>query len=127
MGDPSRSDDREGDESSSSGSTEPDEPSSSSGSAEPDEPSPSPDDERPDEPSDEEVVRTAAEAAEGLVFARYRQSEVDDLDVTVTFEEGVLEVDVYLNAPEETADPEAVADEAALAARRAVDDLFGEA
>ena len=75
-------------------------------------------------PTDEEVVRTAAEAAEGLVFERYRQSDVRDLDVTVTFEEGVLEVDVYLNAPADEHDPEAVADEAALAARDAVDDLF---
>jgi hypothetical protein len=82
-----------------------------------------------DEPDDEEVVRTAAEAAEGVVFANYRQSAVRDLDVTVTFEEGVLEVDVYLNAPEAEAegkaDPDAVADEAARAARAAVDDLFG--
>jgi hypothetical protein len=76
------------------------------------------------EPDDETVVRTAAEAAEGVVFAHYRQSDVRDLDVTVTFEEGVLEVDVYLNAPDDEADPEAVADEAALAAQDAVDDLF---
>jgi hypothetical protein len=48
---------------------------------------------------------------------------VRDVDVTVTFEDGVLEVDVYLNAPDdETA--ERVADEAARAARDAVDDLF---
>jgi len=78
------------------------------------------------DPTDEEVVRTAAEAAEGLVFSRYRQSEVTDLDVTVTFEDGVLEVDVYLNAPDDAHDPERVADDAALAARAAVDDLFGE-
>jgi len=78
------------------------------------------------EPTDEEVVRTAAEAAEGLVFSRYKQSEVTDLDVTVTFEDGVLEVDVYLNAPDETHDPERIADDAALAARAAVDDLFAE-
>ena len=76
-------------------------------------------------PDDETVVRTAAEAAEGVVFANYRQSSVRDLDVTVTFEEGVLEVDVYLNAPDEEADPDAVADEAARTARAAVDDLFG--
>ncbi|WP_435345593.1 DUF3194 domain-containing protein [Haloarchaeobius sp. HRN-SO-5] len=76
------------------------------------------------EPTAEEVVQTAAEAAEGLVRSRYRQSDVRDLDVTVTFEEGVLDVDVYLNAPEGDADEEAVAEEAALAARRAVDDLF---
>ncbi|WP_136717905.1 DUF3194 domain-containing protein [Halorientalis salina] len=78
------------------------------------------------EPTDEEVVQTAAEAAEGLVFSRYRQSDVTDLDVTVTFEEGVLEVDVYLNAPDDTHDPERVADDAALAARSAVDDLFAD-
>jgi hypothetical protein len=76
------------------------------------------------EPTDEEVVQTAAEAAEGVIFARYRQSDVDDFDVTVTFEDGVLEVDVYLNAPDDEADPEAVADEAARAAQDAVDDLF---
>ena len=78
-----------------------------------------------DDPSDEEVVRTAAEAAEGLVFSRYRQSDVTDLDVTVTFEAGVLDVDVYLNAPRtDEADPEEVADEAARTAREAVDELF---
>ncbi len=86
-----------------------------------------------DEPDDETVVRTAAEAAEGVVFAHYRQSSVRDLDVTVTFEEGVLEVDVYLNVPDDVAsgaaddaDPETVADEAARTARDAVDDLFDE-
>lgn len=81
-----------------------------------------------DGPTDEEVVQTAAEAAEGVVFARYRQSDVDDLDVTVTFEDGVLEVDVYLNAPatDDSTDAEAVADEAARTARDAVDELFGE-
>jgi uncharacterized alkaline shock family protein YloU len=74
-------------------------------------------------PTDEEVVRTAAEAAEGLIFDRYKQSAVRDVDVTVTFEEGVLEVDVYLNAPgDEKA--ERVADEAARTAQAAVDDLF---
>lgn len=78
-----------------------------------------------DEPSDEEVVRAAAEAAEGIVFDRYKQSEVRDLDITVSFEDGVLDVDVYLNPPEGAdPDPDRVADDAALAARSAVDDLF---
>lgn len=77
------------------------------------------------EPTDEEVVRTAAEAAEGVVFARYKQSRVRDLDVTVSFEDGVLDVDVYLNPPADAdPDPDRVADDAALAARSAVDDLF---
>ncbi|WP_436926575.1 DUF3194 domain-containing protein [Halosimplex amylolyticum] len=76
-------------------------------------------------PSDETVVQTAAEAAENVVFSRFDRSSVDDLDVTVTFEDGILEVDVYLNAPDASGDPDRVADDAALAARGAVDDLFG--
>ncbi|MDG5759205.1 DUF3194 domain-containing protein [Natronococcus sp. A-GB1] len=79
-----------------------------------------------EEPTDEEVVQTASDAAEGLIFSRYKQSEVRDYDVTIVFEDGVLEVDVYLNAPEDETDPEQVADDAALAAREAVDELFGE-
>ena len=81
-----------------------------------------------DDPTDEEVVRTAAEAAEGLIFSRYKQSNVRDLDVTVTFEDGVLEVDVYLNVPDDVdgPDPDRVADDAALVARDAVDELFAE-
>ena len=76
------------------------------------------------EPDDETVVRTAAEAAEDVVFSRFGRSTVTDLDVTVTFEDGTLEVDVYLDAPDGRADPERVADDAALAARSAVDELF---
>jgi hypothetical protein len=79
-----------------------------------------------DEPSREAIVRAASEAAEGLVFSRYTKSEVRDLDVTVTFEEGVLDVDVYLNVPDDD-DQAQVAEDAALAARAAVDDLFDEA
>ena len=77
-------------------------------------------------PSDDEVVQTAAEAAEGLILSRLSNSAVKDLDVTVSFEDGVLEVDVYLNAPDDRHDPEQVADDAALAARAAVDDLFAD-
>ncbi len=74
------------------------------------------------EPTDEQVVQTAAEAAEGLVFSRYRRSAVDDLDVTVRFEDGILEVDVYLNVEDEGR--ETVAEEAVRAAESAVDELF---
>ncbi|WP_435195910.1 DUF3194 domain-containing protein [Natronomonas sp. EA1] len=74
-------------------------------------------------PTDEEVIGTASDAAEGLIFDRYKKSEVKDVDVTVTFEDGVLDVDVYLNAP---GDAEQVADDAALAAQAAVDELFEE-
>jgi len=77
-------------------------------------------------PTDEEVVETAAEAAEGLVLDRLRTSDVDDLDITVTFEDGVLDVDIYVRAPDADADVEQVADDAALTAQAAVDDLFDE-
>ena len=76
---------------------------------------------------DEAVVDAAAEAAHGLVFSRLSNSDVEDLDVTISFEDGVLEVDVYLLAPDAEADVEQVADDAALAAQAAVDDLFEEA
>jgi hypothetical protein len=73
--------------------------------------------------TDERVVNAAVEAAESVVFSRYDRSDLDDIDVAVTFEDGVLDVDVYLNAPE-AENAGAVADEAALAARGAVDDLL---
>lgn len=77
------------------------------------------------EPTDREVVETASAAAEGLILDRYKQSQLRDFDVTVTFEDGVLDVDVYVNPPEDAAhDADDVADEAARAARDAVDELF---
>ena len=85
-----------------------------------------PDADSGDEPSNETVVRTAAEAAENVVFSRLDRSAVDDIDITVTFEDAVLEVDVYLNAPDGSGNGDRVADDAALAARGAVDDLFAE-
>jgi hypothetical protein len=76
-------------------------------------------------PSDEEVVRAASAAAEGVILDAYKQSELTDFDVTVEFEDGVLDIDVYVNPPEDAGpDPDAVADEAALAAGDAVDELF---
>ena len=78
------------------------------------------------DPTDEAVVQTASDAAEDVIFTRYKQSNVRDYDVTVIFEDGTLEVDVYLNVPGDESDSDAVADEAALAAQRAVDELFGE-
>jgi len=77
-------------------------------------------------PTEDEVVETAAEAAEDVVFSRIDVGELDDVDVTVTFEDGLLDIDVYVNAPDSSADERRVADDAALAARGAVDELFGE-
>ena len=77
------------------------------------------------EPTDQQVVETAAEAAEGLVFARFANSAVTDLDITIGFEDGILDVDIYINTVEDAdADPEAVAQEAIEAAEDAVDELF---
>ncbi|PSQ43996.1 DUF3194 domain-containing protein [Halobacteriales archaeon SW_7_68_16] len=83
---------------------------------------PTPDATDTDDPSDERVVETAAEAATDLVFSRYARADVDDLDVTVSFEDGQLTVDVYLDVDDPAA--EQVAEDATLAARSAVDDLF---
>jgi len=77
-----------------------------------------------DEPTDADVVEAAATAADDLVFSRLDADDVEDLDVTVSFEDGILEVDVYLHAPDALADTQQVADDAALAARAAVDDLL---
>ena len=76
-------------------------------------------------PTEDEVVTAASEAAEGMIFSRYKRSAVRDLDITVTFEDGVLDIDVYLNPPDDAdPDPEAVVDEAIQAAESAVDELF---
>ncbi|WP_336326999.1 DUF3194 domain-containing protein [Halovenus sp. HT40] len=77
-----------------------------------------------DRPDDEEIVQTAARAAEDVIFARYARSDVRDFDVTVSFEDERLEVDIYLDADDSQEDPEQVADDAMLAARNAVDELL---
>ena len=81
------------------------------------------------EPTDREVVEAASAAAEGLILDRYKQSDVSDMDVTVRFEDGTLEVDVYLDAPDDpdNPDPAVVAQEAVEAAESAVDELFEDA
>ncbi len=75
-------------------------------------------------PSDEAVVRAAADAASDLVFSRLDRQQVDDIDVTVTFEDGILELDVYLNADSPREDPDQVAEDAVLAGRAAADELL---
>ncbi len=73
------------------------------------------------QPEDSEVVQTAVRAAEEVILSRYSRGDIRDIDVGVSFEEGRLSVDIYLDAP---GDAERVAEDAALAARAAVDDLF---
>ena len=79
----------------------------------------------PTEPDEETVVTTAAAAAEGFILSRFANSAITDLDITVTFKDGVLDLDVYLNTADDAdADPDTVANEAIAAAEDAVDDLF---
>lgn len=77
-----------------------------------------------DEPDADEVVDVASTAAENVVLSRFAKSDLGDFDVTVTFDNGMLEVDVYVRAEDERADEDQVAEDAALAAQSAVDDLF---
>jgi hypothetical protein len=70
------------------------------------------------------VVETASEAAHGYVFSRLAKSTVEDIDVTVTFEDDVLDVEVSIFAPEADADLEQIAQDATRVAGEAVDDLF---
>mgnify|MGYP000055269112 FL=1 len=73
---------------------------------------------------DSDVVQTAADAAENVIFSRCDRSAVADFDITVSFEDDVLEVDVYLNVEDDRIDEQQIADDAALAARGAVDELL---
>ncbi|EMA55434.1 MULTISPECIES: DUF3194 domain-containing protein [Halococcus] len=78
-------------------------------------------------PTEDEVVTTASEAAEGMIFSRYKRSAVRDLDITVGFEDGILDIDIYLNPPDDAEpDPEAVIENAIVAAESAVDELFAD-
>lgn len=70
---------------------------------------------------DEAVVEAAVSAAEDVILSRYSRSEIRDLDLSISFEEGHLDIDIYLDAP---GDARRVADDAALAARAAVDDIL---
>ncbi len=79
--------------------------------------------ERSDQPDETTVVQQAADAAENIIFSRIDRAEIRDLDVTVALEDGQLEVDVYLDAPD-AGDAEQVAEDAALAARSTADDLL---
>jgi hypothetical protein len=75
---------------------------------------------------DETVVDAAADAAHEAVFARLSTADIEDLDITVSFEDGELDVTVYILAPQADADVDQVAEDAALAARAAVDELVEE-
>ncbi|MFP4530437.1 MAG: DUF3194 domain-containing protein [Halodesulfurarchaeum sp.] len=75
----------------------------------------------------EAVVETASEAAHGYVFSRLNKSTVDDIDLAVSFEDGVLEVEVSIVAPDADPDLERIAEDAVRVAGDAVDELFEQA
>lgn len=77
-------------------------------------------------PADTAIVEAAREAAESVIYGRIDRSDIRDLDVTISYEEEILEVDIYIDAPDTTVDIQQVADDAALAAQAAVDELHGE-
>ena len=72
----------------------------------------------------ESVVETASEAAHGYVFSRLAKASIEDIDVTVSFEDDVLEVDVKILAPDAEDDIEQIAEDAARVAGNAVDELL---
>jgi arginase family enzyme len=72
----------------------------------------------------ETVVERASEAAHGYVFSQLSKSDVEDLDLTVSFDDEVLAVDVSIVAPAVDADLDQIADDAARIAGEAVDELF---
>lgn len=79
-------------------------------------------------PSNDDIVATAATAAEEVITRRYHPSAVDDLDITVSFADETLSVDVYIDVGAETPDAEEreqdAVNEAVRAAGAAVDRLF---
>jgi|APHM01.1.fsa_nt_gi hypothetical protein len=77
-----------------------------------------------DQPAEATVVDAAAAAAEQIVFSRYDRSAVHDLDITIQYRNKQLEVDVYLDVADDNDNAEQVADDAALAARGAADNLL---
>ena len=76
-------------------------------------------------PTKEEIVDQAAEAATDLIFSHYDASAVEDVDVSIAFEEEELSIDIYLKTGAETDEDQErerrVADDAALAAVDVVD------
>ncbi|MFW6384165.1 MAG: DUF3194 domain-containing protein [Halodesulfurarchaeum sp.] len=75
-------------------------------------------------PDPETVVETASQAVHGYIFSRLSKSDVEDLDVTVSFEERVLEVDVSIVAPATDADLDQIVEDASRIAGEAVEDLL---
>lgn len=72
----------------------------------------------------ETVVETASEAAHRYVFSQLEKSAVEDLEVTASFEDEVLEVEVSVVAPDAETDLERLATDATRLAGEAVDALL---
>ncbi|MFW5965263.1 MAG: DUF3194 domain-containing protein [Halodesulfurarchaeum sp.] len=72
----------------------------------------------------ETVVETASETANRYVFSQLEKSAVEDLEVTASFEDEVLEVEVSVVAPDAETDLERLATDATRLAGEAVDALL---
>lgn len=48
---------------------------------------------------DEEIVEEVATTVEEFIFSEIGSKNIEDYEVNVTFEDGDLEIDVYINAP----------------------------
>lgn len=72
-----------------------------------------------------DVVNAGVSAAESVIFSRYSRNEISDLDITIRYENMEVTIDVYLSIPA-AEDEEAVATDAALAARHAIDNVLEE-
>ncbi len=76
---------------------------------------------------EEEIVSTAAAAAERVIFSRYDTGDIIDYDVTVRYVDHEVSVDVYLDLRDSVdatdAEIQRVAQDAARAAGLAADDF----
>lgn len=75
-------------------------------------------------PDDAEAAEVAHSAAVEVILSEYGRDEIEDLDVTASFDDGELTLDVYLLVPD--ADTADVVTEAIEAGTAAVDELFEE-
>lgn len=69
--------------------------------------------------TEEVVVDEATAAAEDVIFSRCEAGALTDVDVTVRYTDGELAIDIYIDGAAE--DLQQIADDAAMAARRAAE------
>lgn len=75
--------------------------------------------------SEEVVVEKTTAAAEDVIFSRCDPSTLEDIDITIRYTEGRLDIDIYLDGDSD--ELQQIAEDAALAARRVADELIEDA